>query len=382
MDDFLERSYLQYKKHIELNHLKINFTQKILLILLFISLLPTFLLDLLLREKKSNKVYVMEYTNQEPYRTIYKYIRTSKFFNFIKINKFYIPIIPIYYYKDLLYILIKRPIFFFKNILFFSILGIRIAKYYSLIRFNDIKYLIVLQEYSFYISYVTKLMEKRNGKLYNIMHGIPGDTYCYFRFSKCFVWSEYFKEKYIQNRAYKEQFVMSGSLFHSYILKYYDKNTLETFDILYAMDGEVEGYNDVIEILEKLSLYYKVGIKQHPRQKVKLNTDIAIVNDDIVTSILKSKIIIGHYTTALLDTVILKKIAISYLGKDITKSKYIDYIDKRYIFFTKQNLLKSLKLVLSDKTTTVSYNKLVIDIELEPLNIIENIISKDILRNQ
>lgn len=72
-----------------------------------------------------------------------------------------------------------------------------------MVTYNNLSNLTVLQEYSFYLSYFRRVVEHEGGNLYNIQQGIPGDTYCYFRFSKYFVCGEYYKNIYIHNKAEK-----------------------------------------------------------------------------------------------------------------------------------------------------------------------------------
>lgn len=379
MNSDLKRSFLQFEAHVDLKHLNLSIGKRILLGISFFALLPSVFIDLVWKRRKKEDIYVLEYNNEQPYASIYKSMKTSNFFRFIKLHKISIPIIPWILVKDLTLLLIQAPLFVVKNFSFITALTIKIAQYYGLIYSNRITYLIVFQEYSFYMSYFTRVMEKRGGKLYNIMHGIPGKTYCHFRFSKCFVWSEYFKKKYIEFGADKDQFVVSGSIFHSRLINNLPKENPK-IDIIYTMDGNVKGYRDVIWALEKLSTKYRVRIKQHPRQKVNLDSTLIEAQYDIIEAISKSKIIIGHYTTALLDALVMNKKVVAYLGDNQSKMEYIDYLDSKYIFSDRESLLFYLENILSDNVVRPQkkqYNINVINQSLNPLEAIEDAIYQE-----
>ena len=221
-------------------------------------------------------------------------------------------------------------------------------------------------------------MEKNDGSLYNIMHGVPGNSYGYFRFTKCFVWGKYYKHFYIKHKAEPNQFIVSGSIFHHAILN--QKNIpakSPDIDILYAMDGDVTGYKEVFSVLEKLSQQYRIRIKQHPRYKTVVPNTLKETDADIITAIRMSRLVIGHFTTALLDASVLKINVLSYLGGMPEKRKYVNYLTNDQIAFSPPELEKRIFETMNKNDQTAPGNIYCdfIDMKKIPLEVIANEIS-------
>jgi hypothetical protein len=361
----LKRSFLQYKKNKKLKYIKLSWKHRVIIFLFspIIVILPLFfILNLFFKErKKNNSVHILKYSDKNPYILIYNEL-VKNFKNdliFIDYKSFYLPIVPKILLIDYYKILLLKPIFFFCNIDFFLFLVFKLFKYIYFIKFYNIEKLIVLQEYSFYMSYLTRIMEYENKSLFNIMHGIPGKTYNSFRFTKCFIWGEYFKKIYLRYGAYKNQFVVSGSIYHNYLLKNY-KNNNEQIDIVYIMAGKMNFYQEVIEVLEKLSIDFTIRIKQHPRHYIKLDTFLIEDKRDIITIIDSSKIIIGHYTTGIFDAYILNKKVISYMKGYEHFVEYMNYLSNKNIVYNKIDLEKLINFQSNQKCLEL-YNNDVID---------------------
>jgi len=363
----IQRSFLQYQKHQDIGYLKLTLLYKIMLSFIFFLLLPFVIFNIFFKKRQNNKnVFVVDYGSKQPYKIINQELKATNRFKFLRLNSFYIPLVPTIFIRDIL----KNPIFTIKNLPFLGGLLLKISKYYFFIKYNNISKLIVLQEYSFYMSYLTRVIEKEDGKLYNIMHGIPGETYSFFRFSKCFVWGEFYKYEYIKNRAYTKQFIISGSIFHHYLSKQRYNND-ESIDILYAMDGDVLGVDDVLEVLKKLSSKYKIRVKQHPRYRVDIDSKLIEIDNDIVDAISKSKVVISHYSTALLDVIVMNKNAVSYIYDYAIENKFVSYLDKKSIVSNKEALI----YLLIDRIKynyIVSIDKRYIDMKKNPIEVIIN----------
>ncbi len=348
----IERCLKQFRKHEQLNYLILSPLLKIILGITFFILLPFTLFELFKKRAMDKKsIYIIDYDDNEPFRSIKFSIKEVKGFTFIPIKRNYIPRLPSIFLKDVWLILMTKPIFLIKNLDFFGALAWKISKYYALICKYNIHHLIVFQEYSFYSSYLTRVLELDGGKLFNIQHGIPGKTYSYFRFSKMFIWGEYFKEVYIENGADKNQFIITGSIVHSSI-----KNKLtrdDYIDILYIMQGNQDEMDDVFHTLEKLSEKYIVKYIQHPRHFVQVNTKLQECNLDIWSAIIQSKRVVGHFSTALLDARWLGKRVIAYPKKDI--QEYVSYLSKENIVYNKEDLLKALTKPLTKESTLDTY---------------------------
>ena len=361
----LQRSFLQYKKHQELGHLKLNYFHKISFIFIFFLLLPFIFVNIFfIYKRKNSEIYVIDYEAKQPYIRINQEFEKSNRFRFLKINRLSIPTVPLIFFQDI----IKNPIFCITHLAFLGALLLKITKYYFFIKYYNISKLIVFQEYSFYMSYLTRIMESDGGKLYNVMHGVPGESYCFFRFSKCFIWGEFYKEVYIKNGADKNQFIVSGSIFHYSLLK--NRNTnIEDIDILYAMDGDVTGKDDVINILEKLVNKYKIRVKQHPRYRVDIGDTLIEIDNDIIEAIVHSKLIISHYSTALLDVLIMGKTPISYLYNDVLEREYIPYLEKSLVVSNKLELINLIgkRMEYNDE---IIVDKQYIEMKKNPIKVI------------
>jgi len=361
----LKRSFLQYKKNKKLKYIKLSWKYRIMIFLFFpiLFILPFLFIPniFFIKRKKNNFVHILKYSNKNPYNIIYKELKI--FFEdklkFIEYKTFYLPLVPKILIIDYYRILLFKPTFFLFNVDFFVFLVFKLFKYNYFIKFYNIEKLIVLQEYSFYMSYLTRIMEYENKSLFNIMHGIPGKTYNSFRFTKCFIWGEYFKKIYLRYGAYKNQFVVSGSIYHNYLLKNY-KNNNEQIDIVYIMAGKMNFYQEVIEVLEKLSIDFTIRIKQHPRHYIKLDTFLIEDKRDIITIIDSSKIIIGHYTTGIFDAYILNKKVISYMKGYEHFVEYMNYLSNKNIVYNKIDLEKLINFQSNQKCLEL-YNNDVID---------------------
>jgi hypothetical protein len=363
----LSRSFQHFKKHIALGHVKISVTEKIILSMLFFVLLPFSLLSYLFsKNTKDKKVLVLDYGEKEPYRVMKQALSPHSLFKLYRVPKFFIPVLPRIYINDIITISRHNLVWLIQNLYFLGALSLKISKYYFMWKKSKLSKMIVMQEYSFYMSYLTRVIENENGKLYNIQHGIPGETYCYFRFSKSFIWGEHYRQVYIKQNAERNQFIVSGSIVHNFLNRKRENET-EDIDILYVMQGKIEGVEDVIEALEKVSKYKKVLYIQHPRYYVKnIDSCIPETKENIYQLLMRSKIVVSHYSTALLDAVVLGKKAISYLKKDDMKN-HVDYLPQSNIVNNK-NLLENI-LILDNTSNAYSLNEYIQE-GVDPIGII------------
>jgi len=375
VNDDLMRSFNQYMKQQEIGHLKINFFKKFLLFLLFFILLPLGLLEFFyMRSKKSNKLFIFPFGNKEPMKSIIgklKYLDNSEVITYPK--AFYI--FPSLLMQDFITTLLTHPLWTIKNLDFFGALSVKISKYYGYKKKYSISKLLLFQEYSFYSSYLTRIFEYENGGLYNLMHGVPGREASYFRFTKCFVWSEYFKEYYIENSAEENQFIIAGSIFHS---KLYNsiKNTSTSikYDILYAMQGDTHGDDnyakEVFEVLEELYRTEKVriAVKPHPiySNKIDIPKNFDLLDSSPVEAILESNLILSHFSTMLLDAKVVNKKVLAFLPEE--KLHLVGYLNENEVVFDKQNLLNKIIFLLSKESNYLSD---IVDPELNTVDIIE-----------
>jgi hypothetical protein len=354
------------KRHEELKHLHIKPLYKILLSLVFFFLLPSVILSYLFK-KTHTTVVVLNYGNKAPFDLIYNIFKEHKIFNLIPLDKFFVPILPPIFIQDIIKILYHNPIFIWKNLYFFGAIALKISQYYFFVRRHHISSLIVFQEYSFYMSYFTRVMEFEQRKLYNIQHGISGETYCHFRFTKSFVWGKYFKKMFIENGADENQFILTGSFVHQ-ILKEKKISISEEIDILYVMQGEMDEMYEVLEILDLLSEGMVIRYIQHPRYPANITTQLIPSEYDTISSILKSKLVLSHYSTVLFDSAFLGKKALSYTKKERNMYKYVSYLVEESIIHDKLELRYK---ILNQDTTVVPLDKKYIEVNKNVINIIK-----------
>ena len=381
INDDLMRSYKQYIKQQEIGHLKINFSKKLLLSLLFFILLPLGILKLFyMNTKKNSKLFIFPFGNKEPMKSIISELKNLNNSEIIIHPKaFYI--FPFLLLKDFIGTLFTYPLWTIRNLDFFGALSLKVSKYYGYKVKYEMSKLLLFQEYSFYSTYLTRIFEHEQGGLYNLMHGIPGKEAAYFRFTKCFVWSEYFKTYYIENKSEEEQFLIVGSIFHSQLF-----NSIENipfvpmYDILYAMQGDTYGdkkyVKEVFNVLEKLyeKKKMKIAIKVHPiyHNYIDIPKIFEVINLSPKEAILESNLILSHFSTMLLDAKVLNKHVLAFLPEE--KLHLVGYLNINEVVVTKDDLYNKIMFLLKEKLIPSCE---IIDIELNTVNIIESNLSRE-----
>ena len=375
INDDLMRSYNQYIKQQEIGHLKINLFKKLLLSLLFFVLLPLGILKIFyIKIKKNSKLFIFPFGNKEPMKTIVSELENLTNSEIVIYPKAFYTF-PYLLLKDFIYTLFTHPLWTIRNLDFFGALSLKISKYYGYKVKYGISKLLLFQEYSFYSSYLTRIFENEDGGLYNLMHGVPGKEAAYFRFSKCFVWSTYFKNYYIGNKANEEQFIIVGSIFHSLLYKNTKNisNTLK-YDILYAMQGDTYGddsyLKEVFEVLEKLyqTKKVKIAIKPHPiyNNKINIPKNFDLIELSPQEAILQSNLILSHFSTILLDAKIMNKNVLAFLPEK--KLHLVDYLDEREISFYKNDLYDKIIFTLKSNSPLLCNT---INLDLNTISLIE-----------
>jgi hypothetical protein len=374
----LMRSYHQYKRHEELGHMRINKAQKMMLVGTFFVLIPLIMMQgffKVLPKRRRYRIHVLFFADQEPYETLRKVLSQMENSKIIVFPKSFF-VFPLIMLLDFLHALLKKPAWTLKNLDFFGALALRISKYYGFkLRYN-IDRLLLFQEYSFYSSYLTRVFESENGKLYNLMHGVPGKEACYFRFSKCFVWGEYFKKFYIKNFANKDQFIIVGSIYHKR-LRQEQVCKQENYDIVYALQGDMysdEEYTEfMLQILAKIQQKerLKIAVKPHPiyHNTTNIPSGISIQNLSSIESIYCTKMVISHFSTMLLDAKIIGKKVLAFLPKD--KVELVEYLQKNEVVYNKKKLYSS---IMENWNTQKNLQSLeyIIDLNINTLEVLNN----------
>jgi len=188
---------------------------------------------------------------------------------------------------------------------------IKIARYRWFISLYSPKALIVHNEYSFTSSLLTDFCNKSGVELINVMHGekIYYMTDSFFKFNRCYVWSDFYKDLLSELRADSEQFIVEVPP----SLLFENKSVEKTVDYTYYLQSQgaadIEELRVVVRLLTQLSdKGYRTAIRPHPRftNVDFLNTcvdgKIEIENFrelSIESSILRTKNVISIYSTVL-----------------------------------------------------------------------------------
>ena len=338
----LKRSYLQYAKHIKMGHIKPNLTQNLILSFLFfiIAVSSLVLAPFYYRHKNSQRTNaIINAAKTEPLQNIVNTLQEGYILPSIVTNKYTLPILPYFFYVDIL----KNFSFYRNKLPFLGALSIKVLQYYSTYYHHHLDRIIVFQEYSFYMSYLTYLIEHDGGKVINIMHGIPGKEAAYFRFSRAHVWGDFFKNFYINNHADKNQFIISGSIYHKILQE--QSITTSTYDIVYFMQGEKyiepDELSDVLNVLSHLSKIYRVALKQHPLYPVYNTNGLTTIEDYSTIEVLHmTSIILSHFSTTLLDAKVMSKHTFAY--SKVNRGNLLSFLSEHEIISTKTELQHSL----------------------------------------
>lgn len=155
----------------------------------------------------------------------------------------------------------RSPYFVFK-ILF------KLALYSQLIRRYGPNAIVVFNEYSFTSSILTAYCESKRVEHIDIMHGekllFIRDSF--FRFTKCYIWDDYYKELFIKMKAYPDQFVSAIPPFIKIDLHRY-KNEAVHSDYKYYLANYTEAeLASIVKVMSRLKGNdTKIVYRPHPR---------------------------------------------------------------------------------------------------------------------
>lgn len=200
-----------------------------------------------------------------------------------------------YYYRS--------PYFVFK-------LLFKVSLYSQLIRRYDPNTIIVFNEYSFTSSVLTAYCESRNVKHIDIMHGekLLYIRDSFFRFTRCYIWEDYYKVLFIKLRAFPDQFESAIPPFMKIDLDE-NKNDEAYSDFKYYLANYKE--DELSSIVKSMSQFKKEGLnvkyRPHPRysdvgllRKFVSEEDIEDPGKvNIMESVANCGTAVGCYTTVL-----------------------------------------------------------------------------------
>ena len=188
---------------------------------------------------------------------------------------------------------------------------IKIMRYRWFIDLYQPKALIVHNEYSFTSSLLTDFCNRNGVELINVMHGekLYYIGVSFFKFNRCYVWSEFYRDLLCELRAERDQFIIElpPSLIFSVadVQKYADYT-------YYLQNQTGESLKGIIDNLKYLAgKGEKVVIRPHPRftnqdELKRYVSDCSIEIEDgktvtIERSIQRTKNVISMFSTVLLQ---------------------------------------------------------------------------------
>lgn len=298
-ETYFYRSYCQYlcqKEHFKQNHKLLNLISYIVIL---------FFIILLLIKKKPKKELTVEIIYFGTTKTIPRIFMSKKKLEMEK--KFFLKREDImYFWKDILKKAQRNYYFCLKILLKMAIYSYNIEKYSPRI-------LLVTSEYSFTSSLLTEFCERNKVKHINYMHGekIYEIRSSFFRFHKCYVWDEHYRNLFIKLKAYKEQFEVINYI--EFIPKINFKDNSKLYNTYYLQCGETEiEIRNIILFLKKLEKKtgYAPKIRCHPvytenRIKKIIPSDFIDNEENIYESIEKSYYVISKFSTVLYEASIL-----------------------------------------------------------------------------
>ena len=112
------------------------------------------------------------------------------------------------------------------------------------------------------------------------------------------------------------------------------------------MQGGIPEHDDIVTTLEKLSNTYRIQVLQHPRYYVEMDSIIQATDEDIISALLNSSIVVSNHSTALLDGMTLGLQAVSYMYPSSKEFDCVSYMEKERIISNTNNLEVALKKLL------------------------------------
>ena len=224
------------------------------------------------------------------------------------------------------------PAFAFKILLRMSRYGYLINKYHP-------KALIVHNEYSFTSSLMTEYCNNHGVELINVMHGekVYSIRDSFFRFNRCYVWNDFYRDLFIELRADPDQFIVAVPP----SLLFAESDVAKTVDYTYYLqDQQGDELRKIVNIMAGLrDKGASVCIRPHPRYTNFAELDAFAAKQDVAVenwrevsveqSVLRSRHAVSIYSTVLLQAYyngtapVIDDISNPELISDLREKKYI-----------------------------------------------------------
>lgn len=144
---------------------------------------------------------------------------------------------------------------------------IKVASYYYMIHRFSVRAIITFNEFAFTSSISTLYCSRYGVRHINVMHGEKlfyiRDSF--FRFDKCYVWSEYYKELFLSLRAEKSQFIIEQPpMFKIDIERYYKKEAYADYKYYLAVYTKEQILSIVKSMNDLIDKGYTIKLRPHP----------------------------------------------------------------------------------------------------------------------
>lgn len=211
--------------------------------------------------------------------------------------------------KDIGYVL-KVFLSSFPNAYFSLKLLLKLSQYNQTIYMYQPQAMVVHCEFSFASSILTQFCERKGVKHIDVMHGekLYHIYDSFFRFSKCYVWSDYYKDLFIRLRAYPDQFVISVPPSLKIDLRKYKRPDVYADYKYYLADFTSEEIAGIVASMSGVKAQGKsVKYRLHPRYQqwdriLEYATKEDIEDPHEVTiqeSVANCEFVVGSYSTVL-----------------------------------------------------------------------------------
>lgn len=198
----------------------------------------------------------------------------------------------------------------FPNTYFSLKIIMKMAQYCQLIEMYSPRAIIAHCEFSFASSVLTGFCEKQNVKHINVMHGekLFHIYDSFFRFDKCYVWSDFYRRLFVSLRALPEQFVVSVPLSMKINTDNYLNEKVYADYKYYLADNTEEEIAAAVASMKRVrDLGKTVKFRMHPRYlDVDMMLKYTTINEiedprevTILESVSNCEYAVGSYSTVL-----------------------------------------------------------------------------------
>lgn len=222
-------------------------------------------------------------------------------------------------------------------------------RYYSYEIYSaEVKNIIVCNEYSFTSSILTDYCSKHNIIHINVMHGekIFYMRDSFFRFHRCYVWDEYYKDLFVQLRAAPQQFYIEIPPSLKFKTKSMSQKSVNyTYYLGWESGKQLEIIINILKQLQRKNAI--VAIRPHPRYSdikeiIKKADNIEVENFNTISieqSLKRTENAIAIYSTVLNQAY---SNGIEIVIDDVSdKNKYNSLFQRKYIMLNKPHKLLS-----------------------------------------